>query len=342
MQNSQDKIGAASFAIYRLPLDGECHVIRAEPTELGGVGEAAGRTGFVMAPFAPQAGLPTLLFEGRAETIPSPETRAALSPGMPAGQITDEYLSDFRSLHDELTSGGLRKVVLARSKRVGLGRGADLMKMFAKACAAYPTAFVALVATQAYGTWIVATPELLVESHGGRLRTVALAGTMRRDDCHETPKWSKKNLGEQAVVADYVRDSIRTIAKECEQSETETVTSGGLSHLMTTFRFTLREGKTVADVANALHPTPAVCGMPKDAALKAITEVEHCQREYYSGFAGPVTADGDADLYVTLRCAKIDGGGCTLFAGGGLMPESRAEDEWDETEAKMESIRRIL
>lgn len=342
MQNSQDKIRAASFAIYRLPLDGECHIIRAEPTELSGVSETAGRTGFVMAPFTPQAGPPTLLFEGRPETIQCLEAQAALSPGMPAGQITDHYFSDFNSLHDELTSGKLRKVVLARSRKVRLGRGADPMRMFANACAAYPTAFVALVTTRAYGTWIVATPELLVESHGGKLRTVALAGTMRRGDGHKPPQWSKKNREEQGVVADYVRDSIRPIAKEYERSETETVTSGGLSHLMTTFRFTLREGKTVADVANALHPTPAVCGMPKDAALKAITEVEHCQREYYSGFAGPVTANGDADLYVTLRCAKIEGGGGTLFAGGGLMPESRAEDEWDETEAKMESIRRIL
>ncbi|MGN0028200.1 MAG: chorismate-binding protein [Marinilabiliaceae bacterium] len=342
MQNSQDKIRAASFAIYRLPLDGECHIIRAEPTELGGMGETTGHTGFVMTPFALRGGLPTLLFEGRAEAIPSPVVKAELSPSMPAGQMTNEYLSDFRSLHGELTSGKLRKVVLARSRRVELGQGADLMRMFANACAAYPTAFVALVTTGAYGTWIVASPELLVESHGGRLRTVALAGTMRRGDGQETPRWSKKNREEQAVVADYVRDSIQPIAKDCEQGETETVTSGGLNHLMTTFRFSLREGKTVADVANALHPTPAVCGMPKDAALKTITEVEHCQREYYSGFAGPVTADGDADLYVTLRCAKIDGSGCTLFAGGGLMPESRAEDEWDETEAKMESIRRIL
>lgn len=342
MQNSQDKIRAASFAIYRLPLESECHVICAEPTELGGVGETAGRTGFVMAPFTSRGGLPTLFFEGRPQTIPPPEARAALSPGMPAGQMTNEYRSDFRGLHDKLTSGKLRKVVLARSRRTGLGQGTDPMRLFANACAAYPTAFVALVTTRAHGTWIVATPELLIESHGGELRTVALAGTMRRGDGQEPPKWGKKNREEQAVVADYVQDSIRPLSKECGRSKTETVTSGGLCHLMTTFRFTLRDGNTVADVANALHPTPAVCGMPKDAALKAITEVEHCQREYYSGFAGPVTADGDADLYVTLRCAKIDGGGCTLFAGGGLMPESRAEDEWDETEAKMESIRRIL
>lgn len=342
MQNSQNTTRAASFAIYRLPREGECHVICAEPQELDGLDGLTGRTGFIMVPFAPHSGLPTLLFEGQPETVPMPEVRDTLSPDAPAGRISDEYLSDFRSLHGELTSGRLRKVVLARSREMGLRHGYDTMGMFANACAAYPSAFVALVATPWGGTWLTATPELLLESHGGRLRTVALAGTMRRGEEVVTPTWSKKNREEQAVVAAYVQESISPYAKECERGETETIASGGLLHLMTTFRFSLRHGATVADVATALHPTPAVCGMPKDAALRAITAHEHCRREYYSGFAGPVTADGDADLYVTLRCAKIDGDGCTLYAGGGLMPESKAEDEWDETEAKMEAIRRTL
>lgn len=343
MQNTQNTIRTASFAIYRLPHESVCHAIRTEPIELDDVRSTTGHTGFVMAPFAATEGLPTLLFEGDPETLDIPEPVHVGAPqATPADEMTDEYRGDFLLLHDRLTSGHLRKVVLARSRTMPLGSEVSLKDLFAKACAAYPTAFVAVVKTPKSGAWLMATPELLVESRAGKSRTVALAGTMRRYENSATPQWSEKNRGEQEVVSRYVYDSISHIAKEFECGATETIASGDLLHLKTTFTFSPCAGKSVADIAAALHPTPAVCGMPKEAALRAITETEHCQRSYYSGFAGPVTANGDAALYVTIRCAMIEGTACTLFAGGGLMPESRAEDEWDETVAKMESIRRIL
>lgn len=341
MQNTNDTTRTASFALYRLPHESECHVLRAEPQEFAGVAATAGRTGFVMAPFAAGGDLPTLFYEGEAEAQPIPPAGPSGRACAPAGPMTAEYLSDFERLHGEVVSGRLRKVVLARSRAVSLSGEHDAKALFANACAAYPQAFVALVRTPRLGTWLIATPELLVESHAGRLRTVALAGTMRRGGSVR-PEWSRKNREEQAVVSRYVGDSIAHLATDCETGDTETIASGDLLHLVTTFRFGLPAGATVADVAAALHPTPAVCGMPKEAALRAISRTEHCRREYYSGFAGPVGANGDADLYVTLRCAKIEGRECTLFAGGGLMPESDAREEWDETEAKMETVVRVL
>lgn len=340
MQNTNDTIRTASFALYRLPHESTCHAIRTEPKELSGPGTLTGHTGFILAPSATSAGLPTLFFEGEPESRPMPQALPTSGLHAPSAPMTDEYRSDFLHLHGELTAGRLRKVVLARSRTISMSGHAPALQIFANACAAYPSAFVALVRTPRHGTWIMATPELLVESHGGRLRTVALAGTMRKADTAK--QWSAKNRDEQGVVSRYVRQSISPLAQECECGATETITSGHLLHLMTTFRFTLRPGATALDVATALHPTPAVCGMPKEAALQALSATEHCRREYYSGFAGPLSANGDADLYVTLRCAKMDGDKCTLFAGGGLMPESRAADEWDETEAKMATIMSLL
>lgn len=340
VQTSHITQQSAHFAIFRLPHDNSCHAIYAEPQELDDIHALPSRTGFILAPSATADHLPTLLYEGEPEEMPLPAARLSTFTPSAGTPMTDEYHSDFQHLHSEIASGRLRKVVLARSRTTSLGEDKQLMRIFANACAAYPSAFVALVATPHHGTWLMATPELLAESHGGRVRTVALAGTMRKGDAAK--QWSAKNRNEQGVVAHYVQNCISPLAAECESGETETITSGELLHLRTTFRFTLPSGKTVADVATALHPTPAVCGMPKNLALSAIKEHEHCQREYYSGFAGPISANGDADLYVTLRCAKFAADTCTLFAGGGLMPESRAQDEWDETEAKMDAIRRIL
>ena len=120
-----------------------------------------------------------------------------------------------------------------------------------------------------------------------------------------------------------------------------TVRAANLVHLRSDFTFKLADNNKIGDLLQALHPTPAVCGLPKREAFKFIVKNEHTPRRYYSGFMGPV-AQEDTHLYVSLRCMNIDGDVCHLYAGGGLLKDSVEEQEWLETEAKMETMKKLL
>lgn len=335
-----------SYAMFRLPSDGQGQALECEPEELDDVSQAAGRSGFIFAPFDPQGPQPTLFFPGKAQASREPRTSRLAKPGAAdeprhdGGQ--DGYAKSFSALHAMLLDKTLRKVVLSRRATVPCPRAeSKARELYAAACEAYPRAFVALIRTPRGGTWLMATPELLLGSHGGTLRAMALAGTMRAEAGSEA-QWSQKNKDEQAVVAQYVAETLAPFAQGIEAQGPETAFAASLAHLRTLFTFTLRPGARVTDLLAALHPTPAVCGLPKAAAQEALRAHEGAEREYYGGFAGALQANGDADVFVTLRCMKLSGDECTLFAGGGLMPESRMEDEWAETEAKMAAMANLL
>ncbi len=346
MQSSKNNTTAGCAAIYKLPGERTCHAIHAEPEEIADLTGLEGRAGFVLAPFDPSGGCPILLYGGTPVAMPIGDGGEAGLPRDPGGtddpRARDSYAADFNTLHSMLTCGDLSKVVLARSRKLPYDLRSEAESIFFRACSSHPSDYVALAVTPRDGIWVTATPELLTLRRGGSMSTVALAGTMRMEDGARL-RWSAKNKEEQEVVARYVSSKLAAMAEGAVETEDRTVeTASGLAHLQTTFAFTPRPGVRTMDVIAALHPTPAVCGMPKEAALKAIKAFEHCDRGYYSGFSGPVSHDGDAAVYVTLRCAKIEEGGCTLYAGGGIMPESREQDEWDETEAKMESMRHLI
>ena len=108
------------------------------------------------------------------------------------------------------------------------------------------------------------------------------------------------------------------------------------------FHFSLPDVRKIGDVLKLLHPTPAVCGLPKEEAYRFILANEGYDRSYYSGFIGWLDPNGTTDLYVNLRCMNISPTTFTLYAGGGLLAASRLEDEWQETEDKLDTMRRLI
>ena len=154
--------------------------------------------------------------------------------------------------------------------------------------------------------------------------------------------WSEKNRFEQRYVADYIAESVGRLSADVASSAPYTARAGDLVHLRTDFRFTLADGRVIGRVIDALHPTPAVCGMPKQQTFDFIMDNEQMPRDYYSGFAGPMGIDGQTSLFVALRCMRIAGRSLSLYAGGGLLADSREEDEWNETEAKMETMKKLF
>ena len=347
-----------SFAYYRLPGD-DCYTeIRPSdpPVALASVEHLDGRQGFVMAPFEVTGACPVLLFSAEGwrrmplpraeETSPEnarqeqlPQTDAGLDNADRQEEEHHYYQQDFRCFHDHILSGDFSKIVLARMSEVALTEQLDVVDLFFRACRCYPQVFVALVSAPQCGTWLTATPEILLEGNRNRFHTIALAGTMGR---WGTTLWSEKNIAEQQLVADYISDCICRFTDHCEQQGPYTVTAGNLRHLRSDFRFALPGTVPLGTFLSQLHPTPAVSGLPKRQAVDLIGRAEHDRRDYYSGFMGPLDIDGQSHLYVSLRCMRLRGDRCQLFAGGGLLADSEEEMEWKETEAKMMTMKKLI
>jgi isochorismate synthase len=118
-----------------------------------------------------------------------------------------------------------------------------------------------------------------------------------------------------------------------ERKGPETVRAGNVMHLQTKYAFKMSAGAgPMKDLIMQLHPTPAVCGLPKEKALRGILSTEKHNREYYAGFCGPLNHGGTTDLFVNLRCMKIFPDKLALYTGGGLTADSDPEKEWEETE----------
>ena len=203
---------------------------------------------------------------------------------------------------------------------------------------------IALVCSEVAGTWLMATPEILLALDGYQWRTMALAGTMAWEGKKQY-EWSEKNKKEQQLVAHYIEEALSTFATDLEISEPYTVKAGNLVHLRSDFSFTLddslTDGNGLGKLVDALHPTPAVCGLPKQEAMEFIIANESIDRRYYSGYCGPWNVGGMTALFVSLRCMELSAHRSVLYAGGGLLAESSEESEWQETMMKMEAMRRL-
>lgn len=356
-----------AFALYRLPRD--CHFTlveqtEGEPQEFVSLAELNGKQGFVVAPFAVSAEQPILLI--RPDCVKSMDQLDATVVIQPTKNITscpsrNDYHSDFANYHAHLLSGDFKKIVLARSAyHSPLIAHRSPLALFQDACRRYPRMFICLVFTSKSGAWLTATPEVLLSKADNRWQTMALAGTMKLEgdllnfDTSASQSrlhiaWTDKNIQEQRYVATYITECLERFATDFTEHGPYTVRAGDLVHLRSDFRFTLPDEQHLGDVLCALHPTPAVCGLPKKDAYDFILQNEHSPRSYYSGFMGPLQmslnshfAPITTHLYVSLRCMQLLSNGYLLYAGGGLLPDSVEEQEWQETEAKMETMRNLL
>lgn len=256
------------------------------------------------------------------------------------------YKKLFERMHSKIQvkNSSLKKVVLSRQLEVKINdiHPDDYIDIYISACIKYPQNFVTLWYTPQSGMWLVATPECLLERVTSDLwRTMALAGTMTWDagsPMGNKAYWSPKDKREQGIVAEYLHNTLQKFAEYIERSHTYPIKAGDLAHLRTDFTFSIKQDTSLGDLINDIHPTPAVCGLPKDEALNCIREVEGDVRRYYSGFSGPLNLNQNTRFYVSLRCVNLDIDKATLYAGGGLLRDSDEDVEWTETERKLQTI----
>ena len=203
----------------------------------------------------------------------------------------------------------------------------------------FPDAFVSLVHLSEEETWMGASPELLLSNIPGKgFKTIALAGTKPV----EKKTWGKKEIEEQEMVRLYVERILADQQITAIQSERYTRTAGNVSHLCTSFSSeTALPFFRLSEVVSALHPTPAVCGLPKEEALQLILESEPFDRRYYAGYLGPVSSEG-VRLFVNLRCFRLDAAKTVVYVGGGITQDSDPVEEWNETCLKAQRLLDII
>lgn len=239
-----------------------------------------------------------------------------------------------------LRTGKLEKVVLGRKISVPMETG--FIDSYESLLAKYPGAFCYLWFHPAVGTWMGASPELLLEYAAGQLKTSSLAGT-RPAVGGSDPSWSAKERREQQIVTDYIANTIRKAGGVPRVGETSNFRAGNLWHLYTPVKAKLSEPYAF-ELLMALHPTPAVCGIPKEDALAYIKKHEGFDREYYTGFLGEMGLEekGTFQCYVNLRCMQLKDEHAYIYVGGGITDESRPEDEYEETRAKSRTMLSVL
>ena len=244
------------------------------------------------------------------------------------------YLEMGNELLNELKNKHLDKVILSRV--LCFSEPFDQELVFDKLERQYASAFVYKVESSIFGTWMGATPELLLEEKGGEVSLVSLAGTKSADD---DSAWQVKERKEQEYVTDYIEQClIENHLPVKTKSEPFDHFAGPVKHLKTTF--TIGNVKDKISLLKSLHPTPAVCGIPKETAKKQIKRHEKHPRELYAGMIGEMGQG--CRLFVNLRCMQVVNGKAYLYVGGGYTKDSNPELEWEETEKKANTLLNIL
>lgn len=249
----------------------------------------------------------------------------------------EEHLLRCSSAIAQLQQGEMDKVVLSRVSHFPMSapKADDLFQLL---CESYPNAFVYYLIHPEHGVWCGATPEVLLNVKGEQFETMSLAGTI---DTRAPRAWTEKEYQEQEFVTDYILAKIKNLQpKELQVDPREEQLAGHLKHLKTRIQFS--GSLPTQTILESLHPTPAVGGTPLNKALQCIELLESHDRRLYTGYIGVRDNDQNAQYFVNLRCMEWTGAGYDLFAGGGITASSKPEDEWEETNAKLQVLQGVL
>lgn len=237
-----------------------------------------------------------------------------------------------------------KKVVLSRKEIVAISN-VDMIATFERLLNSYPNAFVYVWYHPKVGLWMGATPEKLVTLKGNQFKTMALASTQQYNGSMN-PKWGEKEREEHQYVVDYIVDQIKDqnngiVLDEFSVSETYTSRAGNLLHLKADIDGSIGSF-SLKNLLQTLHPTPAVCGLPKSPAKQFILKNENYNRSFYTGFLGEINTGEETRLFVNLRCVEIKEDTAIIYVGGGITLHSNPEKEWKETIHKTQTIKNIL
>lgn len=352
------------FVVYRKPNKSDVNGLLQSHAELISIKDFTEK-GFVFAPFDDLETSVLIPFDG-SEVI-------SLSSLMPSDigitenkkiineQEKQQHIDLVKKGVEAIEAKDFKKVVLSRQEHVLIAETNPIV-IFKRLLSTYTSSFIYCWYHPKVGLWLGATPETLIKIEGSRFSIMALAGTQVYKGNLDVV-WQDKEKQEQKFVTDFIVDSLQPSIESLNVSETETVKAGNLVHLKTMVSARLKTDSTLKDVICTIHPTPAVCGLPKEEAKQFILKNEHYNREFYTGFLGELNFETttaprsgkrnienrayavtkkSTQLYVNLRCMKLKNNTAIIYVGGGITANSNPESEWEETVSKSLIIKNIL
>ena len=330
------------FVLYRKPDNTLCKAMLQNDATLELINDFK-ESGFVIAPF--DEDVPAIRI--RPDQILEDYLGTDQKP-IPFGQLRndtdqtgkEQYMSKVQKAIETIESKELQKVVLSR--KISINLKPDPFYTFQVLLRQFPEAFCYLLHHPELGIWMGASPETLLQYSQDRIRTVSLAGTQKAD-VQTNPAWTSKELREQDYVTRFIVQALDDLADTTEVSEPLTVKAGNLLHLKTQIEAS-HPHVGLTHFIQALHPTPAVCGIPTDKAKAYLLAHEGYSRTYYTGFLGELNwgEKDESHLFVNLRCMNFQDDQVHVYVGGGLVEGSDPEQEWQETVHKSESMLHLL
>jgi isochorismate synthase len=361
-----------SFSLWRLPDQQEknviicSHVIEIDP-EVFSVEDS--QPGFVISPFKRTgkkwflpADIRLKISNGeitQTSGTPLPEIMPAPGklnfhitplPKEAVAQTDNHYQNLVSECVTAIENGMFEKVVPSRRQSFQVPDDIDILDIFERLCQQHPQALITLASTPKTGTWMGASPELLVNVNSKFIfKTSSLASTQvyKPGTDLKTVLWNQKEIEEQALVSRYIINNCfkKIRLREYEEHGPRTVRAGNLLHLKTDFSVDMAATDFMqlgTIMLRLLHPTSAVCGMPMEPAVKFLEDREGYDRELYTGYWGPVNVDHQTHIYVNLRCMRANHGEAILYAGAGVTIDSNPALEWEETVNKMNTLRQVI
>ncbi|PKP39147.1 MAG: hypothetical protein CVT98_03040 [Bacteroidetes bacterium HGW-Bacteroidetes-15] len=352
-----------AFVTYRLPDSNEITTMiqaDAEPIVVENIMDLQGKSGFLFAPFDVKSNYPIRLIQPNYTFKTNKEIESFLNsysitdsiPNLESPKeiytLDDTKPEDFKLQVEELRTlingSSLDKLVLSRISIESKPDNFNPTLFFEQLHEKYPKAFVFMLSIPNSGFWLGASPEPLLQIKGNEVSTVSLAGTRLYHPNSSFTDWGKKELDEQGMVTDYIENNLKQFnVNDYLKQGPVTMRAGSVEHILTRFSFNLKDlgGKTL-QFLNAIHPTPSVCGLPKDLAFDVIKSTEKHEREYYTGFLGPLNINEEFNLFVNLRCMKVLSHKLVYFIGAGITSGSDPDNEWEETNSKKKTLKSII
>jgi isochorismate synthase len=344
------------FAAYRIPGQDAIHIIHQNQSALSpleSINDIKDLSGFLLHPFTVNSNYQAYLIKPDVVlSIPQNQILINYNERFDSSRLRhrdekvfskDDFEEYINSAKREMGNGSFEKIVAARCLKQEPTKDFDPIIVFINACTTYPHTFVSLVSTIETGMWIGASPEILLKFADSTFTTYSLAGTKATDARKDLEHWGKKEQQEQKIVSQFIEKELKSFPEiALSINGPETIEAGNIMHLRTTFNINNLSKDHWPELVAKLHPTPAVCGMPKQAALEFILGHENHTRAYYSGFLGPVNINEQINLYVNLRCMEVQQDQLLVHVGCGITPESEAQAEWDETILKSKTMLKLL
>ena len=334
------------FVAYRHPKATEINGVFQKNADLN-YSKDFSDSGFVFVPF--DANNPAILFPlSDSEIFNSTFSDTGITENskkyekfkIPSGNAKSSHIALVQKGIDFLNNRGIKKVVLSRKEIIDHPH-LEIVETFKKLLVNYTNAMVYVWFHPKVGLWLGATPETLLKVDNDMFTIMALAGTQSFQGSLDVV-WKEKERQEQQYVTDFILDNLTDSFNITNVSEPHTIKAGSLIHLCTNISGRLSNQFSLTELLKSLHPTPAVCGLPKTLAKEFILENEGYDREFYTGFLGELNINKTSSLFVNLRCMQVLHKQLAIYIGGGITLDSHPVKEWEETVAKSKVMLKVL